>query len=146
MLYNFYPQKLGHTEKKRGIAMGKSPKNTGRKGLRGRLSAFAGVALAGFGFSAYLALSGLLGRRRAAAGQGEASGQNRFTALLRAGSMVAGILVAVLFLVLDNLGSPMVWVNQWTPLILAVFVAHTALNLFQFMLRHKGAEDEAEMA
>lgn len=55
-------------------------------------------------------------------------------------AVVAGLLVGVVFLVLDNLNNPVVLVNKWTPWIGLVFAAHIVLVLVQAFHRKNNEE------
>ncbi|MDR1013888.1 MAG: InlB B-repeat-containing protein [Coriobacteriales bacterium] len=56
----------------------------------------------------------------------------------------AGILVAVLFLLLDDMRLPMVWVNCWTPLIGAVFLLHLVLAIVQCAVKRPRTDDDVD--
>lgn len=46
---------------------------------------------------------------------------------------VSGLIPGLLFLVLENIRLPMVWVTQWTPLIGAFFIVAMALALIHLV-------------
>jgi membrane protein implicated in regulation of membrane protease activity len=63
----------------------------------------------------------------------------RFLKLVAA---LVGVLVAVLFLLFDDMRLPMVWINCWTPLIAVVFLVHMALLILQVVVKKRGNDDD----
>jgi hypothetical protein len=55
---------------------------------------------------------------------------------------LVGILVAVLFILLDDMRLPMVWVNRWTPLIATVFLVHLVLLIVQVVVKKRPNKDD----
>jgi uncharacterized repeat protein (TIGR02543 family) len=55
---------------------------------------------------------------------------------LRILTIIFGILTPVVFLILDDMHQPMVWINKWTPYVGFVFIVHIALFLF-YKFRNK---------
>lgn len=63
--------------------------------------------------------------------------------VLRIASIVAGVLLVVLFLILENMALPVTWINGWTPLMAAIFLAELVLILFG-SLRLFGRKDREQ--
>lgn len=71
--------------------------------------------------------------------------EKRRSRLLKVLAIVAGLLAAILFLILDNLSLPMVFINQWTLWVAIPFIAQLALTVIQFFAKRKVDDDnEAE--
>jgi Ca2+/Na+ antiporter len=51
-------------------------------------------------------------------------------------TIIFGILTPIVFLILDDMRLPMVWINKWTPYVGLVFLIHIALFLF-YKFRNK---------
>ncbi|MDR0853563.1 MAG: InlB B-repeat-containing protein [Clostridiales Family XIII bacterium] len=69
--------------------------------------------------------------------------RNAFIARLL--TIIFGILTPIVFLILDDMRLPMVWINKWTPYVGIVFIIHIALLLF-YKLRNKEGEESRELA
>jgi uncharacterized membrane protein len=62
---------------------------------------------------------------------------------LRVPALLAGIIPGILFLLLENIRLPIVWITRWTPLIGAFFILHMVLLLvFLVIKREDKPEDE----
>jgi hypothetical protein len=60
---------------------------------------------------------------------------------------VVGILPIVMWLILDNTAVPMAWINQWTPLVLVVFILEVVLLAAREATKAKDTEqDETDEA
>ncbi|MDR1134755.1 MAG: Cna B-type domain-containing protein [Clostridiales Family XIII bacterium] len=58
----------------------------------------------------------------------------------------AGILVGVLFLILDDMRLPMAWINTWTPLIAVVFIIHVIITFaHRRTMRKEDEENNKEL-
>lgn len=71
--------------------------------------------------------------------------KNRYS-VLRVLAIIIGILTPVVFLLLDDLTTPMVWINRWTPVVLAVFLIHAVTNVLQYLRNRKADELDEEEA
>jgi uncharacterized repeat protein (TIGR02543 family) len=69
--------------------------------------------------------------------------------ILKTFTIIVGILTPIVWLILDNLNQPMVWINNWTVFVGITFIVHIAL-LVVYKLRkgneEKEEEDNAEVA
>jgi uncharacterized repeat protein (TIGR02543 family) len=79
---------------------------------------------------------------------GEKTGeQKRRANILRSLTVLAGILTAVVWLILDDFTLPIVWINRWTSVVGIIFIVHIVL-LIVFNVRHNNEQqddvDEAE--
>jgi len=64
---------------------------------------------------------------------------------LRVPALLAGIIPGILFLLLENIRLPIVWITRWTPLIGAFFILHMVLLLvFLVIKKERKPEDEDE--
>ncbi|MDR1953524.1 MAG: prealbumin-like fold domain-containing protein [Clostridiales Family XIII bacterium] len=63
--------------------------------------------------------------------------------LLRIFTAVTGLLVGIVFLIVDDLSLPMDWINRWTIYVGIVFIVHILL-LAIYLYRHRAEEDEEE--
>jgi H+/gluconate symporter-like permease len=64
---------------------------------------------------------------------------------LRIPALLAGIIPLILFLLLENIRLPIVWITRWTPLIGAFFILHMVLLLiFLVLKREYNPKDEDE--
>lgn len=59
-------------------------------------------------------------------------------------SMVAGILLPILFLILENMRLPMVFINRWSPMFVVIFVIHIALMLIQLIWKKRKKQEPEE--
>jgi uncharacterized repeat protein (TIGR01451 family) len=62
--------------------------------------------------------------------------------LLFVAMSIAGILVGVIWLLLDNLAQPMVWVNRWTIIVGIVFVIYVALTITCAAVQRRSSASE----
>jgi uncharacterized membrane protein len=64
---------------------------------------------------------------------------------LRVPALLAGIIPLILFLLLENIRLPIVWITRWTPLIGAFFILHMILLLIFLVIKKENKpEDEDE--
>ena len=64
---------------------------------------------------------------------------------LRIPALLAGIIPGILFLLLENIRLPIVWITRWTPIIGAFFILHMVLLLvFLIIKRENKPEDKDE--
>lgn len=92
------------------------------------------LALLGLVGSVAVGLALLLRRRKAA--QQDETPPRRGT-VLGLGGVVLGLLAGVLFLALDKLSAPMVFINRWTPLIAAALLVHVAAAILYLLARRQ---------
>jgi len=59
-------------------------------------------------------------------------------------ALLAGIVPGILFLILENIRLPIVWITQWTPIIGAFFIIHMILLLAQFMIKKRNSQLKEE--
>jgi amino acid transporter len=75
--------------------------------------------------------------------------RRRHGKILKTFTIIVGILTPIVWLILDNLNQPMVWINNWTVFVGITFIVHIAL-LVVYKLRkgneEKEEEDNAEVA
>ncbi|MDR0853711.1 MAG: InlB B-repeat-containing protein [Clostridiales Family XIII bacterium] len=71
--------------------------------------------------------------------------QNKRGKVLKALTVIFGILTPIVWLILDNLNQPMVWINNWTFFVGIVFIAQIAL-LVVYKLRRADRDSEHEEA
>ncbi|GHU62139.1 hypothetical protein AGMMS49983_03050 [Clostridia bacterium] len=67
--------------------------------------------------------------------------RRRYTTALRITTIIIGFLVMIVWLILDNLSLPMVWINKWTLFVAVVFLVHI---IFLAVYRYNKAKDEKE--
>jgi len=61
-------------------------------------------------------------------------------------ALLAGIIPGILFLILENIRLPLVWITQWTPIIGAFFIIHMAILIMQIVIkRHPRNEKEEDV-
>uniref|UniRef100_S0DEV6 Uncharacterized protein n=1 Tax=termite gut metagenome TaxID=433724 RepID=S0DEV6_9ZZZZ len=72
----------------------------------------------------------------------EGRAKARRATLLRLGAIVTGLLTGFVFLILDNLSHPMVWINRNTVIVALVFVVHMVLVAVFNLLRRREAHEE----
>lgn len=106
------------------------------------------MALGSFAMAFYLLISSLRRRKLEYADEaGESeyrkSGK-RFLNPLRILSILASVITIVLFLLLDNMSDPMVWVNQWTLLLLTSFVVSVLFNVLQVIRSRRAHAEESD--
>jgi amino acid transporter len=90
-----------------------------------------------------LLLSGLAGRRKDDE-RDEQSGSKRFLPL-KILALVAGVGTLVVWLLLDNLSQPMVWINAWTIFVAIMFVVHVVILAAYLVIRRRAdADDDSE--
>ena len=66
--------------------------------------------------------------------------------ILKIVTILSGIIPGLLFLILENIRLPMVWITKWTPLIGAFFIIFLVLVLVYVVIkvRHKEKAEENE--
>jgi preprotein translocase subunit SecG len=65
--------------------------------------------------------------------------------ILRALTVIAGVLTPIVWLILDDLNQPMVWINKWTLFVGIVFIVHIVLLLvYKSRNNRKERDSEAE--
>jgi uncharacterized repeat protein (TIGR02543 family) len=70
----------------------------------------------------------------------EAKEKRKRTGVLKALTMIAGVLTLVVWLILDDLTLPMVWLNNWTIFVGIVFIVH--LIFFTIYKARNGKEED----
>lgn len=70
----------------------------------------------------------------------------RLVTPLRFITLVTGVLTGLLFLLLENLTQPMVFINKWTPLMTLLFVAQAVLLVVQQVAKKRSEEHQPEQA
>jgi len=73
--------------------------------------------------------------------------KRRRLATLKILALLAGTIPLILFLILENIRLPIVWITRWTPLIGAFFIIHMVLLLVHFVIKKRiinSQEDEEE--
>jgi len=73
--------------------------------------------------------------------------QRRRFVTLKIIALLAGIIPLILFLLLENIRLPLVWITQWTPIIGAFFIIHMIILLVQIVVKERVRnknEDEDE--
>jgi uncharacterized repeat protein (TIGR02543 family) len=89
-----------------------------------------------------LVLSGLIRRRKHEQDTSEGSAHKTSPYLiLMIVAAVVGVLTPVVWLVLDTLSQPMVWINSWTVFVIAFLVLHLALLVASVIVRRKTDKD-----
>ena len=71
----------------------------------------------------------------------EAPRRNRLTTL-RTLAVLGGLIPGILFLILENIRLPMVWVTRWTPLIGAFFIISMALVIVHLAVKGRAKDEE----
>lgn len=61
-------------------------------------------------------------------------------------TIAVGLLTGILFLILENMKLPMTLINQWTPLILAVFIIHLVALMVQIAVKRRYQRDDNDTA
>jgi hypothetical protein len=87
-----------------------------------------------------LLLSGLAGNRRqseADLDSGQVFSQTKRYLPLKVLASAAGLLTPIIWLVMDNLTQPLVWVNAWTVFVAGMFVAHVIVLAAYVFMKHK---------
>jgi len=56
---------------------------------------------------------------------------------LKIAALLIGITPGILFLILENIRLPIVWITQWTPIIGFFFIVHMSLVLAQFVIKKR---------
>ncbi|GHU65507.1 hypothetical protein AGMMS49983_13330 [Clostridia bacterium] len=67
--------------------------------------------------------------------------RRKYTMVLRVTTIVIGFLTLVVWLLLDDLSLPMVWINKWTIFVAVVFLVHI---IFLAVYRYNKAKEEKE--
>jgi len=57
-------------------------------------------------------------------------------------TLLAGIIPLTLFLILENIRLPLVWITRWTPLIGAFFIIHMIFLLIHFVIKKRISKDK----
>ncbi|GHU65000.1 hypothetical protein AGMMS49983_11960 [Clostridia bacterium] len=67
--------------------------------------------------------------------------RRRYTKALQITTIVIGVLTLIVWLILDDLSLPMVWINKWTIFVAVVFLVHI---IFLAVYRYNKAKEEKE--
>jgi hypothetical protein len=79
----------------------------------------------------------------ASSGSYEYAYSRKRSAILGGGAVFAGLAVAVLFAILENMHFPMVWIDAWTALFATIVVVHAGILVVRKLLKSKYI-DESE--
>jgi preprotein translocase subunit SecG len=79
------------------------------------------------------------------ADENEETVKKKNAGILRALTVIAGVLTPIVWLILDDLNQPMVWINKWTLFVGIVFIVHIVLLLvYKSRNNRKVRDSEAE--
>jgi hypothetical protein len=70
--------------------------------------------------------------------------ERRRLARLKVPAIIAGFIPGILFLILENVRLPVVWITQWTPLIGAAFIAAMALVVVQAVVKKRDKANKGD--
>ncbi|MDR2487631.1 MAG: hypothetical protein LBD12_06655, partial [Clostridiales Family XIII bacterium] len=59
-------------------------------------------------------------------------------------AVLTGLLVIIVWLLRDDLRTPMVWFNRWTPIVALFFILHVIMDILHKLRRRKEEEEEAD--
>ncbi len=83
-------------------------------------------------------------RRANAYAEEEEQSSKKRSLVLKILTIVSGLLVGILFLILEDITLPVVFVDNWTPLIVGVFIAHLVILIVQVAVKRNKNKDEAQ--
>jgi uncharacterized repeat protein (TIGR02543 family) len=91
-----------------------------------------------------LLFSGFVPRRRKVdeGEDSEATTPGRYLTL-KVIALIAGALVAVVWVIFDDISRPMVWINSWTIFVAALFVIHLVVMTAYIVVRRRALEPSA---
>jgi uncharacterized repeat protein (TIGR02543 family) len=98
------------------------------------------ISIAGVILSIILAVGALTGRRRTGIDTyGDDETRRRGGKILRILTCIVGVVTLIVWIVLEDFTQPMIWVNNWTMLVAAIFIVQIAL-LVVYKVRSTGRD------
>ncbi|MDR0854348.1 MAG: hypothetical protein LBN34_08255, partial [Clostridiales Family XIII bacterium] len=70
--------------------------------------------------------------------------RKKVSKVLKVATIILGILTPIVWLILDDLTLPMVWINKWTLYVGIVFLVHIVFLIVYKARRHKEDSDDDE--